>query len=245
MNEEFDDFIQEVKALLPWLIAAGLVVAGYHGVKKYMADRRAAAAEIVTNAFTTDELEDAVAKFKGAKSAGVLQLRLAKSYFDGGRYDEALAVYASLDGKDVAGFADSAAVGRAQCLEALGRFDEAAKAFDDFAEANPGSFLALTARLGAARAIAQSGAREKALERLEALKDTVEEGLDKTRVESTIDLVKRYEKRAEVSLFDTADAAQKQLEADAEKDAAAAEKAAPEAKPADGGEPSEPAQKTE
>ena len=36
----------------------------------------------------------------------------------------------------------------------------------------------------------------------------------KSRVEATIDLLKRYEKRAERSLFDAADAAQKQIEAE-------------------------------
>ena len=60
MNEELEQLIQEVKSILPWLLAAGIVVAGYHGVRKYMADRRAAAAEAVANAYTTEELEDAV-----------------------------------------------------------------------------------------------------------------------------------------------------------------------------------------
>ena len=173
MNEELEQLIQEVKSILPWLLAAGIVVAGYHGVRKYMADRRAAAAEAVANAYTTEELEDAAAKFKGSKAEGVLRLRLAKSYFDSANYDSALEIYESFKDKAPDGFEGVPAVGKAQCLEALGKFDEARTAFDAFAEANEKSFLALTAKLGSARCIAQAGDRAKAIEALEALKTSV------------------------------------------------------------------------
>ena len=227
MNEELEQLIQEVKSILPWLLAAGIVVAGYHGVRKYMADKRAAAAEAVSNAYTTEELEDAAAKFKGTKTEGVLRLRLAKSYFDSANYDSALEIYESLEGKAPDGFEGVPAVGKAQCLEALGKFDEARAAFDAFAEANEKSFLALTAKLGSARCIAQAGDRAKAIETLESLKTSVgDDELSKSRVESTLQIVKRYEKRAERSLFEAADAAQKQLEAEADKDAAAKDDAA-------------------
>ena len=238
MNEELEQFIQEVKSILPWLLAAGIVVAGYHGVRKYVRDRRAAAAESVSSAYTTEEPEDAAAKFKGSKAEGVLRLRLAKSYFDSANYDSALEIYESLDGKAPDGFADVVAVGKAQCLEGLGRFDEAQKAFDAFAEANEKSFLALTAKLGSARCVAQAGNRDKAIEALEALKGSVgDDELSKARVESTLEIVKRYEKRAERSLFEAADAAQKQLEAEGAKDsekkpAAEAPKAETPAEPA-------------
>jgi len=227
MNEELEQLIQEVKSILPWLLAAGIVVAGYHGVRKYMADKRAAAAEAVSNAYTTEELEDAAAKFKGTKTEGVLRLRLAKSYFDSANYDSALEIYESLEGKAPDGFEGVPAVGKAQCLEALGKFDEARAAFDAFAEANEKSFLALTAKLGSARCIAQAGDRAKAIETLESLKTSVgDDELSKSRVESTLQIVKRYEKRAERSLFEAADAAQKQLDAEAAKDDAAKDDAA-------------------
>ena len=235
MNEELEQLIQEIKSMLPWLLAAGLVVGGYYGVKKYVADRRAAASEAVANAYTTEELEDAVAKFKNAKVGGVLNLRLAKSYFDAGSYESALDIYTSLEGKAPEGFEGVPAVGKAQCLEALGKFDEALAAYDAFAAADPKSFLALTAKLGAARCVAQAGDRAKATERLEALKATVgDDELAKSRIDTTIELVKRYEKRAERSLFEAADAAQKQLEAEVPK----AEDAKPEAPKAE--EPTKP-----
>ena len=219
MNEELEQLIQELKSALPWFLAAAIVVGGYYGVRKYVSDRRAAAAESVATSFTTDELEDAVSRFGGSKAGGVLRLRLAKSYFDGANYDAALALYTELEGKAPDGFADVPPVGKAQCLEALGRFDEALKAFDAAAE-NEKSFLRLTAQLGAARCLAQAGDRAKAEERLTALKAAAgDDEIAKARIDATTDLVKRWEKRAERSLFDAADAAAKQLEKDAQKPA--------------------------
>ena len=90
MNEELEQLLQELKSTLPWFLAAGIIVAGYYGVRKYVTDRRAAASEIVSSAYTTDELEDAVSKFGSSKSGGLLRLRLAKSYFDAGSYESAL-----------------------------------------------------------------------------------------------------------------------------------------------------------
>jgi hypothetical protein len=61
MNEELEQLIQEIKSLLPWLLAAGIVVAGYHGVRKYVANKRAAASEAVDYAkllIDADEARD-------------------------------------------------------------------------------------------------------------------------------------------------------------------------------------------
>ena len=223
MNEELEQLLQELKSTLPWFLAAGIIVAGYYGVRKYVADRRAAASEIVSSAYTTDELEDAVSKFGSSKSGGLLRLRLAKSYFDAGSDAGAPDIYTSLEGKAPDGFADVPAVGKAQ-------FTEAAEAYDTFVAANGKSYLALTAKLGSARCVAQNGDREKAIAALEALKETLaDDDMAKSRVETTIELVQRYEKRAERSLFDAADAAQKQIEGDsAKKEEPAAEEAKPE-----------------
>ena len=218
MNEELEQLLRELKSTLPWFLAAGIVVAGCYGVKNYVASKRAAASEVVASAYTTEELEEAVSKFGSAKSGGVLKLRLAKSYFDAGSFESALGIYSGLEGKAPDGFEGVPEVGKAQCLEGLGRFAEAQQAFDAFAAANEKSFLALTAKLGSARCIAQAGDKAKALEALEALKGTLgDDELAKSRVETTIELVKRYEKRAERSLFDAADAAQKQIEGEAAK----------------------------
>lgn len=188
-----EDFVKEIRATIPWLLAAALVVAGYYGVKNYMAARRAAASEALVNAYTAEELEEAVSKFGGSDAGGALKLRLAKKYFDAGRYQEALDQYAALSGdKAPDGFADVPEVGKAQCQEALGNYADALAAYEAFAEANPNSYLALTAKLGAARAIALSGDREKALQRLAGIKESVKgDALSEARVDATEDCIKR------------------------------------------------------
>ena len=161
---------------------------------------KAAASDALVNAYTTEEIEDAAAKFAGSATEGALKLRLAKSYFDAGRYEEALAQYEALIGNAPDGFADIPVVGRAQCLEALGKFDEAAKAFDAFAEASPKNYLTLTAQLGAARSFAQAGDKKKALARIEALKSAnADDELSKARIEATETAIKRFEKKVEAT----------------------------------------------
>ena len=83
----------------------------------------------------------------------------------------------------------------------------------------PTSFLALTARIGAAYALAGKGDRAGAVARLEAEKKSLASDEAATAlVDSALETVKRWEKRAVRSLFDAADAAAKQLEkADAAK----------------------------
>ena len=214
MNEEL---LKEIKETLPWLLAAAIAVGAYYGVKNHLAAKRIAASEAVVEAVSVEELEDAVAKFKGAKSGGVLRLKLAKAYFDQRRYEEALDAYSALEGEAPDGFADIPAMGKAQCLEALGRFDEALAAYDAYVENAPADgYLVLDAKLGSARALSLKGEKDKALEKLEALKDEVKgDELSAGRVEAAIDLVKRYEKREELSLFDAANAAAAQLESEA------------------------------
>ena len=194
MNE---DLLKEIKSTIPYLIAAALVVGGYYGVKEYRAKQKAAASSAFVSAYTVEELEEASSKFGGSAAGGVLKLRLAKKYYDAGRHQEALDIYRALSGdKAPDGYADIPAVGAAQCLEALGQHAEALKAYDAFVEANPESFLALTAKLGAARAQALSGDSKAAHVRIEALKKAVgDDSLAKMRVETTEDCIKRLPKK--------------------------------------------------
>ena len=183
------------KSTVIWLLVAAIAVGGWYGWKNHKAAMKAAASDALVNAYTTEEIEDAVAKFTGSATEGALKLRLAKSYFDAGRYEEALAQYEALEGKAPDGFADIPAVGKAQCLEALGRFAEAQKAFDAFTEASPKNYLTLTAQLGAARSIAQQGDKKKALARIEAIKAANKnDELAKARIEATELAIKRFEK---------------------------------------------------
>ena len=188
------------KSTVIWLLVAAIAVGGWYGWKNHKAAVKAAASDALVNAYTTEEIEDAAAKFAGSATEGALKLRLAKSYFDAGRYEEALAQYEALIGNAPDGFADIPVVGRAQCLEALGKFDEAAKAFDAFAEASPKNYLTLTAQLGAARSFAQAGDKKKALARIEALKSAnADDELSKARIEATETAIKRFEKKVEAT----------------------------------------------
>lgn len=198
INPEFLPIIEwwekDGKQYVYGLLIAAVLVGGWYAWKHHRAAAATEASASVAEAFTTEELEDAVAKHSGSATAGVLRIRLAKSYFDAGRYEEALAAYEALAANAPEGFADIPVVGRAQCLEALSRFGEAREAFDAFAEANPGSYLALTAQLGAARCLAQAGDRKAALARIDALKAAnKDDEVAKARIEAVEDVIKRYE----------------------------------------------------
>ena len=185
------------KSTVIWLLVAAIAVGGWYGWKNHRQAVKQAASDALVNAYTTEEIEDAAAKFAGSATEGALKLRLAKSYFDAGRYEEALAQYEALVGNAPDGFADIPVVGKAQCLEALGKFDEAAAAFDAFAEASPKNYLTLTAQLGAARSFAQAGDKKKALARIEALKAAnKDDELSKARIEATETAIKRYGQKA-------------------------------------------------
>lgn len=173
------------------LVAVLAVFAGYKGVKAHVASVKAAASDALVSAYTTEEMEKAVADFGGKTAGGVLKLRLAKSYYDAGNFEAALEQYEDAAKGELSGFEAIPVVGKAQCLEALGKTDEALAAFDAFAAENTNSYLTLTAQLGAARCLAAKGDKDGALQRLAALKETDDE-LAKARVEATETVVTRF-----------------------------------------------------
>jgi len=185
------------KQTVIYLAVAAVAAGGWYGFKTHRNAVRMAARDALVNAYTAEEIENACVKFSGTPTAGALKLRLAKKYYDDGKYEEAMSVYDELQAKPIEGFADIPVVGKAQCLEALGKFAEAQKAFDAFVEKNDNSYLKLTAQLGSARSLAQAGDKKAALAKLEALKkDAKENSLEKARIESTISAVERYGKKA-------------------------------------------------
>ena len=201
VNPEFLPLIEwwekDGKQYVIGLLIAAVVVGGWYWWKHHRESVRNAASDALTSTYTTEEIEESVSRFSGTPTEGALRLRLAKSYFDAGRYEEALSTYDALASAAPDGFADVPAVGRAQCLEALSRFEEAQKAFDAFAEANPSNYLALTAQLGAARCMAQSGDKKKALERIDSIRAANKgDEIATARIEATESLIKRYEKSA-------------------------------------------------
>lgn len=190
MNE---DILKEIKSTLPWLIAAAIAVAGYYGFKNHRAAAEAAASEAVVSGYETSEIEEAVSKFGDGKSGPAIKIRLAKKYYDEARYDDAIRLYDEIAAAKPEGFGEIPAVGKAMCLEGQGKFAEAKAAFEQFADANPKSPFALTARLGAIRATAQAGDKAAALKALAALKDEFkDETPDRARVLATEDCVTRF-----------------------------------------------------
>ena len=119
------------------VLVAVAAVAGWYGWKHHRASERAAASAAIAEANAPADLEDAVAKFSGTAAEPALEIKLAKSYYDDGRYDEALARYEEMSGKVPPEFADIPVVGKAMCLEALKKFPEALEAFDGFADQLP------------------------------------------------------------------------------------------------------------
>ena len=227
INPEFLPIIEwwekDGKQYVYGLLIAAVLVGGWYAWKHHRESVAADASASVAGAFTTEELETAVAKHSGSAAGGVLRIRLAKSYYDAGRYEEALSAYEALSSDAPDGFADIPVVGRAQCLEAMKRFTEAQKAFDDFASANPTNYLALTAQLGAARCIAQAGDKTKALARIDSIKAANKsDEVATARIEAVEDVIKRFEAKAEAAPAPEVKAEPKQVT-----------KAVPEAKPAE------------
>ncbi len=110
-----------------------------------------------------------------------------------GDLENALEIYEALvvPGATPDAYADIPFVGKAECLEALGRFDEARAAFEGFEESHPLSTLKAAAKLGVARCLAQSGDKVGAIAHLEALKASATDD-EKPAIEMTLQLVKRW-----------------------------------------------------
>lgn len=236
----WDWWVKEGRSTLLMLAVAAIAVGGFYAGRNWLHSRDAAANAALVNAFTTDELESAVADYGSTKVGESLKLRLAKSYYDGGRYQDALESYDALVAKMAAGgpFTDIAKIGRAYSLEGLKKFAEAQKAFADYAadEANAESYLLLTAQLGAARCKALAGDKDSALKDFDALKAKTQDEVAKTRIERMADAVKRHDPgRAARSLFDAANSAAASLEKSAK---------AAEAKPAEAAKKPEAAKPT-
>ena len=219
-----------------WLVALAIalaVVAAFYGGKAWMRSRQMAASSALAAATSVDELEMAVAQHGSSKAGGLMKLRLAKAYYDAGRFQDAHDLYSKLAGSEPESFADYVKIGLAFSLEGLKKYEEARNEFAQYAadEANANGIFLLTAKLGAARCKAQAGDKEGAIKDLEALKEKCEkDGADASRIDSLIDACRRWEPR---SLFDAANEAAKQLDAAAPAAAPAPAAEKPAEKPAE------------
>ena len=209
--------------------AVGVAVLAWYGFKNWRESRRIAAGDAVVMSDGVSALEEAVSNYGSSNAGPALKLRLATAYYDNSNFLGALDLYESLDGKAPAAFEEIPLLGKAESLEALERFDDALAAFDSFVERFSDSAFAMNAKIGAARVLAQSGKKDEALKRLEALKESVKgDEAAVARVEDAEDLVRRWRK---VSLFEKADAVSAALKdiAEPEKAEVPVSDAAPEA----------------
>ncbi len=218
----WDWWVREGRFTLTLLLVAGVCVAGWFAFRNWRADRAAAANAALMNAFSADELEEAVAKFGGSATGPALRLRLGRSYLDAERWDEAEKVYSDYvaDAKDSDPFVSLARLGLAYALEGGGKVDEAKAAYESIC-ADTNLPACATAELGVARCMALKGDKDGAIGRLEASDDV--------RAKNLIEAIRRFDPaRKAVSLFDAANSAADKMEQEK------AEKAKPaEAKPAD------------
>ena len=204
----WDWWVKEGRSTVTFLLVGAVCVAGWYAFKNWKASRAAAANAALVNAFTTDELEEAVAKFGGSSTGSALKMRLAKSYLDGERWEEAEKTYsdyiAAAEKDDP--FAALAQLGHAYALEGSGKVPEALKEYESLS-ADTNLPVYATAALGVARCMALNGDKDGALKKLEALDDP--------RAKNLAETVKRYDpNRKAASLFDAANAAASKIEAE-------------------------------
>lgn len=193
------------KSTVIWCLVAALAVGGWFGYKARVKHNREAASNALSEMSSTVQAEAAVREYGDLPVGGMMKLQLAKMYFDEERYADALAVYEDLIAKTPDGFVGMPEVGKAQCLEALGRFAEAQKTFDEFAAANPKHYLTLAAQLGSVRCLAHQEKKSEAVKAVAALKEQYKDDkVAKARVEMTEDLVKRWDKSVMESVMNPA-----------------------------------------
>ena len=195
------------------LAAVVVLVCGVQGFRYYRANRLESASRELTRAQSLDELESLVARYGSTRPGNAARLRLAKSYYDSGRYEEALTAYdACLKRGAPKGFEEVTQLGRAHALEGLNRLEEALAAYEAFHKSAAGHFLHPQARMGQARIYTLQGRKEEALRLLENLKaeKTGDDAWEMT-IASLEGVVKRYTPRAARSLFEAADEAAQTL----------------------------------
>ena len=183
------------------VILVGSVIGG----KYYYKSSIAAANKELLKASTTEELEVLVNNYSKWQVGNTARLRLAKSYYDAGRYEDALARYDICVSKGKpAGFVEVAVMGRAMCFEALGRLDEAKTAYTEFEKANPTHFLVMQAQMGQARVLTLQGKKDEAKKLLETLKaGKNSEPMAEMAIAQLQGVIARYEPRKDNSLTDT------------------------------------------
>jgi tetratricopeptide (TPR) repeat protein len=192
------------KKTLAIVAVIGAAALGYWAWTARAERMRNGASDALLGYGDVETLQVAVNKYSGEDAAPMLKLRLAAAYFarhEDGDVRNALEIYESLSGKTPAGFEDVPAVGRAECLEALGEYGDALKAYEELAAGiASNSIYRLTVLTGAERCRALSGSRNEAVANLEAMKkEFTGDASAAARIDAAIDVAKRWTKRERVA----------------------------------------------
>ncbi len=154
-------------------VAGGLAIVA--GIALWFNQREASRATAVAALATAAEVEDYEAIVAlGTPASEVARLDLAKSLFQAGDYEQALATYnRALETLQEPTLKDIAAVGRICALEALGQFDEALADIQSletaFAEATIPHYLVAELTFAKARVLCQAGDKAAAKQALAAI----------------------------------------------------------------------------
>ena len=125
----------------------------YQNSQTEVAERAAMA---LSSAQTIEDFERIVISFDDTPSSRVARLGLGATYFQEGRYAEAVDAYdAFLLAHPGHPMEDAARIAQAVCREAQGEFSQALETFVTFVAANPDNYLAPYAALGEARCLCQ------------------------------------------------------------------------------------------
>jgi len=193
---------------IQFIVQAGIVVivvGSILGGKYYYQNRVATANKELLKASTTEELEALVGNYGAWKIGNTARLRLAKSYYDAGKYEDALETYNACINKGApVGFSAVAVMGRAICFEALDRTDEALAAYTAFIDNNPKHFLVMQAKMGQARVMTLQGKTEQGQKLLETLKaEKNSDPMAEMAIAQLQGVIARYEVRKAVFPTDT------------------------------------------
>lgn len=168
--------------------------------------RLAQASEQITVAQGIDEIEAANERFGSTGAGNLLQIRLARAYYDAGRFEDALAAYnAFVKENGSHSFVPLAQLGAAATQEAMADYATAQASYTQLLESGP-TYLRAEAKLGLIRALYLAGEKVKANEQLDAfLADNANEAWHGI-AENLKETLKSYKPRARMSLMDMANA---------------------------------------
>jgi len=162
-----EEAIQQIKEYAtPILIGVALALVVFFGISavrhsSVQAEQRAS--DLFAQADTTEELEQVARDYPESPVAPVALLTLASQQFHNGEYEAAMNAYSQF----MTGYPDhlmkeSAELGQAYCLEAMGNLEESLNRYKAFQTSYSGHYMGPMAIFGEARSLEQMGRYDEA-----------------------------------------------------------------------------------